>query len=168
MSIAVWEQVEQIRWTQCLLNSYRHWLGRDLLDASQLQADPAEQAKSLFLAPFVVVSHGTEADPILNYGNQTALDLWEMDWQTLTRTPSRFTAEVSHRTKRAEVLAQLSSQGFIEHYRGVRISSTGKRFWIEDTVIWNLIDDQGIPCGQAATFCHWTPILEENAKRHQN
>ena len=162
MSIAVWKQAEQVRWSQCLLNSYRHWLGRDLLDASQRQADPVEQARALFLAPFVVVSHGTEADPILNYGNQMALDLWEMDWQTLIRTPSRFTAEPSHRTKRAEVLAQLDSQGFIEHYRGVRISSTGKRFWIEDTVIWNLIDEQDTPCGQAATFCRWTPILEED------
>ena len=48
--------------------SYRQWLAQDLIaptDVDQLLA------RRLFQAPFVVVSHGTQADPILNYGNQT-------------------------------------------------------------------------------------------------
>jgi hypothetical protein len=40
---------------------------------------PSDVAQFLFEAPFVVVSHGIEANPILNYGNKKALTLWELD-----------------------------------------------------------------------------------------
>ncbi|MFM6630604.1 MAG: MEKHLA domain-containing protein, partial [Microcystis panniformis] len=39
-----------------------------------------EQSKMLFYAPFVLVSHGTQTNPIFNYGNRTALDLWGLTW----------------------------------------------------------------------------------------
>ncbi|MDH5580197.1 MAG: MEKHLA domain-containing protein, partial [Betaproteobacteria bacterium] len=80
-----------------MLDSFRYWTGRELL----IRSGPVEDhAQALFDAPFVVVSHGTEPDPILNYGNQAALDLWEMTWEQLTRTPSRHTAEPVHREER--------------------------------------------------------------------
>jgi hypothetical protein len=40
----------------------------------------------------------------------------------------------------------------------VRIAQSGRRFRIEDTVIWNVIDADGAFCGQAATFARWTPL----------
>ena len=46
-----------------------------------------EQSERLFTSPFVIASHGLEDDPILNYGNQAALNLWEMDWDQFTQTP---------------------------------------------------------------------------------
>ena len=58
--------------------------------------------------PFVLVAHGTEADPVLNYGNATALALWEMSWEELTRTPSRLTAEAPNREERARLLATVA------------------------------------------------------------
>ncbi|MGL5096317.1 MAG: MEKHLA domain-containing protein, partial [Planctomycetia bacterium] len=63
-----------------LLESFRRVVGRPLLDAVGDHADA--DARQLFLAPFVVVSHGVQADPILNYGNQAALDLWAIDPET--------------------------------------------------------------------------------------
>ena len=81
--------------------SLRHWTGRRLLEPD---ADPLKFAERLFHAPFVLVSHGTEPDPVLNYGNQTALTLWEMTWDELTRTPSRYTAEAPNRAERAQLL----------------------------------------------------------------
>ena len=56
--------------------------------------------------PFVVASHGLQDDPILNYGNQVALDLWEMNWEQFTQTPSRLTAEPVNREERARMLEQ--------------------------------------------------------------
>jgi hypothetical protein len=47
------------------------------------------QARDLFAFRGVVLSHGTEEDPILNYGNGAALALWEMDFGQLTSIPSR-------------------------------------------------------------------------------
>jgi hypothetical protein len=104
----------------------------------------------------VVVSHGTQTDPILNYGNQIALDLWEMSWEQLTQTPSRLTAEPIAREERTKMLLQAARQGFINHYQGIRISRTGRRFEIDNAIVWNLTDTQNRPCGQAATFSDWS------------
>lgn len=62
------------------------------------------QAQALFDAPRVVVSHQTQADPVLCYGNRKALALWEMDLATLTSTPSRLTAEPVERAERQRLL----------------------------------------------------------------
>lgn len=72
MTSQIWTFPSVIAWSQQLLDSFHHWTSRDLLIRSGSIED---QAQALFAAPFVVVSHGTEPDPILNYGNQTALDL---------------------------------------------------------------------------------------------
>jgi hypothetical protein len=112
----------------------------------------------LFDAPFVVVSHGTQADPVLNYGNRLALDLWETDLPTLTQMPSRLTAEPVHRDERARLMARALRDGFVDDYQGVRISLTGRRFRIEQAIIWNLTTLNGIPAGQAATFDHWVRL----------
>lgn len=146
-----------IHHTQVLLDSYHHWIGQELLPRVGTSED---QARELFEAPFAVVSHGTEVDPILNYGNRAALRLWEMDIETLLRTPSRLTAEPVHREERARLLERTTRDGFIDDYNGVRISSSGRRFQIERATVWNLIDADGAPVGQAATFGEWS-FLEE-------
>ncbi len=142
-----------VTWSQLLLDSFRRWTGRDLLIRT---GTPDAQAQALFAAPFVVVSHDTQTDPMLNYGNQQALDLWELSWAQLTSTPSRLTAEPMNRDERARMLAAAERQGYYSGYRGIRISSTGKRFLVEDAIVWNVVDGQGIRVGQAATFARWT------------
>ncbi|MEK7299864.1 MAG: MEKHLA domain-containing protein [Nitrospirota bacterium] len=144
-----------VTWSQLLLDSFRRWTGKDLLPRT---GSPEEQAQALFAAPFVVVSHDTQADPILNYGNQQALDLWELSWAQLTSTPSRLTAESMNRDERARMLAVAEKQGYYSGYRGIRISSTGKRFLVEDATVWNVVDGKGIRVGQAATFACWTVV----------
>jgi hypothetical protein len=143
------------RWidhTQILLDSFRHWVGRDLIPRG---GTAEEQARALFEAPFVVVSHGTQTDPILNYGNKVALALWEMDVEQFLRTPSRETAEPVHRDERARLLERTTRNGFVDDYRGTRISRTGRRFQIDQAIVWNLRDAAGRPVGQAATFAEW-------------
>ena len=148
----IYEQPAVVEWSRYLIDSYCQWLGQHLVapaDTDQLLA------QSLFQAPFVVVSHGTQADPILNYGNQTALDLWELDWQQFTQTPSRQTAEPVHRDERADMLTQLHTQGYIDNYQGIRISSRGKRFCIRQAIVWNVVGRDDTRLGQAATFSQW-------------
>jgi hypothetical protein len=106
---------------QLLLDSFARLLGRELIARD---GSATEQATRLFQTPFVVVSHGTEADPVLNYGNAAALALWEMSWGELTRTPSRLTAEPVHRDERARLLARTREHGFVDDYSGIRISKT--------------------------------------------
>ena len=152
MPLAVWKQPEIIRWSQILAQSYKQLLARELIDTV---SSPEQLAKDLFEAPFVIVSHGTQADPILNYGNQMALQLWSITWDELIKTPSRFTAEPVDRATRSSMLEQADKQGYIDNYQGVRISRTGQRFLIETAIIWNLTDELGQKCGQAATFSDW-------------
>lgn len=144
-----------IEQTERLVRSYRQRTGRDLLPPAD---SPERLAETLFHLPIVVVSHGTEPDPILNYGNQTALALWEMPWEAFTRTPSRLTAEPAGREERARLLEEVTRKGFIDHYSGIRISRTGRRFAIAQAVVWNLSDDKGRYCGQAATFGRWSYV----------
>jgi hypothetical protein len=120
-----------------------------------IDAAPESLAQQLFEANFVVVSHGTQADPIFNYGNQAALALWEFDWDSFTQLPSRRSAEPVSQAERDRLLATAQSQGYSRDYRGIRISRSGRRFWIEDVVLWTVLDERQQPCGQAATFSSW-------------
>lgn len=155
MSTEAWNNLNTIRWSQSLLDSYRHWTGRELIERT---GGTNQQARSLFEASFVVVSHGIEADPILNYGNRMALDLWELSWDQLIQMPSRLTAEPDGRLERGRILEQAKADGFFEGYRGIRISSTGRRFLVERALIWTVIDSDEQSIGQAATFSHWSPV----------
>jgi hypothetical protein len=136
-----------------LLNSYCERTGRDLIER---RGDAAGEAERLLNAPFVVVSHGAEADPLLNYGNRVALALWELTPAQLLETPSRLTAEPMLRDAREKLLAQTARDGFVSGYEGVRISATGRRFRISNVTVWNVTDAEGKPAGQAATFGRWT------------
>jgi len=148
----IWQTDSVIAHTQMLARNFRQWTGRDLLPGL---FNPAGLARYVFEAPFVLVSHGTEADPILNYGNRGALALWEMSWAELTRTPSRLTAEAPNREERARLLEAVTRRGFIDDYSGVRISKTGRHVRIARATVWNLLAADGRPCGQAAMFDRW-------------
>ena len=152
-----WKSPAVIHHTQCLLNSYRHWFKQDLLP--NLSPEPDTAAHQLFCAAFVVLSHGTEVDPVLNYGNQAALTLWEMEWSDFTQMPSRLTAEPDLREVRSQLLATAAQQGYFTGYEGIRISKTDQRFFIQNATIWRLLDEAGNVCGQAATFENWKNIV---------
>ena len=149
----IWQQAWVIEWTQYVLDSYVRFFHQELIIR---EGSSQKQAERLFHNSFVVASHGFQDDPILNYGNQAALDLWEMDWEEFTRTPSRLTAEPMNREERARMLDQAKGHGYIANYQGVRISSSGKRFFVENATVWNIHKPDGMPLGQAATFSGWT------------
>ena len=138
-----------------LLESYERLTGRKLIE---YDANAGTAAEALDAAPFALLSHGTEADPVLNYGNRQALALWEMDWESFTSMPSRLTAEPIAREDREKLLADAKRQGYSDGYRGVRIASSGRRFEILEATIWSLVDEGGAYRGQAAMFPRWRPL----------
>jgi hypothetical protein len=141
-----------VKHAQLLKDSYRHLLLKDLIQNTD--SDEAF-ARQLFHAPFAVVSHDTASDPVFNYANLKALELFELNWEDFTRLPSRLSAEQVNQEERERLLAEVTQKGYINHYEGVRISSTGKRFMIKNAVVWNLIDGEGCYKGQAAWFGEW-------------
>lgn len=135
--------------TALLLDNYARCYGVDLIPRGD------DEVERLMKVPFAVLSHGTQADPLLNYGNDVGRALFEIDWEALTQMPSRFTAEPMHRDERAKLLNDVREQGYSDNYRGIRISATGKRFYINSARIWMLLDAASKTVGQAATFSDW-------------
>jgi MEKHLA domain len=135
-----------------LTGSFARLVGRPLVpqsaDAAWLYAD----------APFAVVAHDTNADPKFVYANRAAQACFEYAWDEFIGMPSRLSAEAPERAERQALLDQVSRHGFLSGYRGVRVAKSGRRFLIEDGVVWELIDESGIRHGQAATFSSWRDV----------
>lgn len=146
---------------ELLVSSYHRLTGRRLVDPA---LNPAQCARALWSAPFVVASHGAQADPIFNYGNRAALDLFEMSWEQFTSLPSRLSAEPVLREERQRLLDRVRESGFIDDYSGVRISATGRRFLIRRATVWNVADADGVRRGQAVTFSEWDDLSPVKAR----
>ena len=155
VALATDDALRRLGW---VVNSFHRLTGRRLIDASA-----ADVWQGCWGAPRVIVAHGTEADPIFFYGNQLALSCFELDFAAFTRLPSRFSAEPLLREERDALLARVRASGFIDDYAGVRISASGRRFRIEQAVVWDVFDEAGQRRGQAATFERWAPIGPESS-----
>lgn len=145
------------RHTDLLLYSFQRATGQPLITATTKQA----AAEALYHAPFGVLSHNTDADPVFNYGNQCAQRLFEMDWDTLTALPSRLSAESVTQEERDRLLTRVKHHGFIDDYQGIRITRSGKRFLIEKACVWNMYDQDNNYCGQAAALYQWSMLNAE-------
>ena len=146
-----WQDEFVVHHTQRLLYSFQHWMSRPLLNVA---GSPLEQAQQVFQASIAILSHGTEMDPILNYGNQRSLDIWKLSWEEFVQMPSHKTAESTSQEMRSQLFLIVQKQGYTP-FSGTRISSTGRRFHIEDGILWNVIDQQGTLHGQAAVFSQY-------------
>ncbi|PWW00929.1 MEKHLA domain-containing protein [Paenibacillus cellulosilyticus] len=150
--MAKWETIAGIGTTEAharlITGSFQRLLGRALVEVNEGES----VRDKLYDAPIVVLSHGTEDDPVLNYGNAAAQALWEREWADFTSIPSRLTAEPMERAERDQFLKKVAEQGYDDDFNGIRISSSGRRIAIERGIVWNLIDEQGVYRGQAAAF----------------
>lgn len=140
---------------ELILSSLFRMTGRNLVDPEPSDID---RYRLLFDAPFCVVSHNTDIDPVFNYGNKVALQLFEMSWDDFTNLPSRLSAEEQIREERERLLERVTQYGFIEDYKGVRVSSRGNRFFVEEAIVWNIVDKEDRYRGQAAVLFKWSKL----------
>lgn len=133
--------------------------GRDLYAGLDLEHGPNEALKR---APFALLAHDTAPDPVFVYGNDRALALFDTTWDELTAMSSRLSAEPDDRDERADLLARVERTGWTDGYRGVRVSRRGRRFLVEDALVWNVLDPEGRLVGQAACLPRWT-YLDDGA-----
>jgi hypothetical protein len=135
-----------------LTDSYARLVGKPLVPAGK-------DAVWLYReAPFVVVAHNTDQDPIFIYANKAAQACFEYSWAEFLTLPSRLSAEAQERAERQSLLEEVTRNGFLSGYRGVRVAKSGRRFIIEDGVVWELIDREGNRHGQAAAFLSWQDV----------
>jgi len=133
-----------------MCDSFVRFVGRDLV------RDPVAAARWLYEeASFGLLAHDADDDPLFIYANRTAQKCFEYSWDEFVRLPSRLSARPDAQEDRDRLLADVRARNFAEGYRGLRIAKSGRRFWIEDVVMWNLIDRDGNRHGQAAIFPRW-------------
>ncbi|GAQ90017.1 hypothetical protein KFL_005900030 [Klebsormidium nitens] len=131
-----------------LIDSYRRATGKPLFTDLELP----DSGRALFEAPFVCMSHDGEEDPVFDYGNKAALELFEMTWDEFTKMPSRKSAasDAPEQEGRNQLLAEALEKGAIELHDAQRYTSTGKPFIIQKGVLWTITNLEGERLGQAA------------------
>lgn len=144
-----------LAFAELLLSSHQRLTG-GLLDPS-LPVPGGETARWLYEdAPFGLLAHDTSADPTFIYANLTAQRCFEYGWEEFVELPSRLSAAPEGQNDREGFVRSVAERGFASGYRGLRVAKSGRRFWIEDVTMWNLVDDDGGLHGQAAVFRSWT------------
>jgi MEKHLA domain len=143
---------EDAAFFQLVRDSYARVVGMRLVQAGQ-------DASWLYRhAGYALLAHNTEADPRFIYANRTAQSCFEYSWEEFVQLRSRFSAEAPDRLERQRQLEAVTREGYVSGYRGIRVARSGRRFWIENGVIWQLVDARGICHGQAAVFDSWAPV----------
>ena len=139
-----------------LVSSYRCTVGSE---PGFLEHGTHRSADWLYAqASHPVLAHNTDPDPRFIYANRAAQTAFEYDWDEITSLPSRLSAEPVDREKRQRLLDSVARHGFATGYSGIRIAKSGRRFLIEEGVVWQLIDRDGAVRGQAATFANWRDV----------
>lgn len=114
---------------------------------------------------FGVLSHGTQIDPIYNYGNAASLELFEQECiESLCKTPSRYSTIPELMEDRSQLIQQIEQNGYGYIYDAVRTTcssspsncssssssnsnssnaegTTGTLFIIKKVLIWNVYND---------------------------
>jgi hypothetical protein len=140
---------------EAMLASYERSLGAPLVDGA---ATLSAALGWLYAdAPFCVLAHDASDDPRFVFANLTAQRCFEYGWEELVGMPSRLSAGAPDRDERTRLLEGVRRDGFVRHYRGLRIAKSGRQFWIEDVTVWNVTDARGVRRGQAATYQRTTP-----------
>ena len=139
-----------------LTQSYCRLLGQSLVPEGMSRLAAAQWLYED--APFGILAHTADADPMFMYGNKAAQKCFDYTWQELIRLPSRLSAEAPNRKERQEFLERVKRDGFARGYRGVRVTKTGKRFMIEDATLWQLYDQSHRFHGQAVIIPRWSEI----------
>lgn len=143
---AAFRESRRARMIADVAQSFERLLGRPLVEAGD------DVVRAMWDAPFAILAHGSEDDPVVFFGNRATLDAFEVDVERLLVIPSRLTAEAPLREERQALLDRVARDGFIDDYSGVRISAKGRRFTIAQAVVWTVTDKAGNRIGQAATF----------------
>lgn len=131
-----------------LIDSYQRVVGRTLAPENGPDA-----VRWLYNdAPFGLLAQDASADPRFTYANVTAQKCFEYSWDEFVGLPSRLSADAPNRRQRQELMNTVLEQGYADGYRGLRITKSGRHFWIEDTTVWNIVDSGQAFLGQAAVI----------------
>ena len=87
---------------------------------------------------FGILSHGTQQDPIYNYGNKASLLLFDETLENLCQTPSRYSTVESLMQDREQLIQQIADVGYGTITNALRTTTRGKLFVMETIWIWHV------------------------------
>lgn len=146
---APWDTPELRQWIAWLCASYRRTTGGDLV--------PADDPQALYDSEAVVVSHRCAEDPWFVYANRAAQRVWGYAWDEFIGLPSRLSAPSEGRAARQVQIRDGLVHGVMRLRDAIRIRADGRRFRVDEILLWNVSDDAGLVVGQAATYTRFTP-----------
>eukprot|EP00242_Pyramimonas_sp_CCMP2087_P004677 CAMPEP_0198213274 /NCGR_PEP_ID=MMETSP1445-20131203/28774_1 /TAXON_ID=36898 /ORGANISM="Pyramimonas sp., Strain CCMP2087" /LENGTH=173 /DNA_ID=CAMNT_0043887897 /DNA_START=669 /DNA_END=1190 /DNA_ORIENTATION=- len=144
------------RQVQLILRCFERSVGKKMFPDMPAGLSLEQQARFVFLADPFIASHdrvqlddGTP-DNVYNFANRSALQFFEVDWETFTKRPSSTstTADNDFQRERNALLSEAHAKGHAV-YSGIRYSTTGKKIQMTDGILFTLFDDRGVYAGQA-------------------
>lgn len=144
-----------LKWCGLLKASYEKFVGQALVKDESLEGERLVQAlydhEAVILSDRYKQPHPTQG-PKFCFANAAAQKLFGYNWDEFSKTPSSRSAEPEAQENRIKLLERANKNGFIDDYSGIRIDKNGKRFQIENVILWNVCNSRGQKLGQAAMF----------------
>jgi len=112
---------------------------------------------------YILITHGTEENPIFNFGNQAALSAFYRSWESLTAMASAQSVVLRSidEEMRIELMRKVTTENYVEGASGIRIRGDGTFIKLIDAVVWNCFNEDGTVIGQAAFFDRYKcPIIK--------
>ncbi|MBO9703601.1 MAG: MEKHLA domain-containing protein [Sporocytophaga sp.] len=148
----IWMNPDTVKHCKLIAKNYKFWTGKELFEEKLHESELSEK---MYNAPFVILSHGTQADPIYNYVNLKAQELWEYTWDEMIKLPSRRSAGTNETAQRLELIKEGQEKGITFTEKALRESCSGKKFYIKNVVLFNLLGEGGEYEGQCAIYNDW-------------
>ncbi|WP_054633651.1 MEKHLA domain-containing protein [Pantoea stewartii] len=102
-------------------------------------------------APYSILAHNREADPVFVYANRCALDCFHYSLAEMLQLPSRLSAGPADRAERQRLLDSVRRNGIATDYSGPRVNKQGETFTIYEGEVWQS-EEHEADWGQAALF----------------
>lgn len=103
-------------------------------------------------APYSILTHNTNNDPLFIYANQFALKCFKYTEDEMVGLPSRLSAAEKDREERQKLLEKVEKDGIAYNYNGPRVDKNGNSFHIHDGILWQVTDANGKRLGTGALF----------------
>ena len=100
----------------------------------------------------VILSHGTEESPLLNYGTRAALNLLDCEWDEFVSLEWSDCLLASAATDLRAVAAAVDEDGYKDGIALECVSTYGQRFVVRDALAWRVDLEDGTPAGRALMF----------------
>ena len=139
-----------------IARSYLRLTGENLV--TDLDADSTSDGEicaAMYTSADPLLCHDGTSDPLFNYANRAAQELFELTWDQFVGMPSRLSAGPGAQAERNQLISEATESGYYTGYSGIRVSHSGREFEIQDAVLWRVTDEKERVLGLACRIPRW-------------